>query len=76
MTKKLIEEKKLNVYRKIRGDGNCFFRALAFEILSVSRELAKIEETFFELKDLQLTVCHEDSIPKEFRGFYNDNLLK
>jgi len=28
----------LNTYRKVRGDGNCFFRAIAFTYLSNARK--------------------------------------
>ena len=42
MTKKLIEEKQINSYRKIRGDGNCFFRALAYSYLSNLKSLTNL----------------------------------
>jgi len=43
MREKLIVDKKLNAYRKIRGDGNCFFRALAYSYLSNVRNLHSVQ---------------------------------
>lgn len=71
-----MKEHELNTYRKIRGDGNCFFRALAYSILSSAKNLSNVEETFFHLDDIKLTSCHEQSIPKEFRPYYKEDLLK
>lgn len=42
MKEKLLKEHGLNSYRKIRGDGNCFFRALAYNVLSSSKDLSNI----------------------------------
>lgn len=76
MKDKLMKDNHLNAYRKIRGDGNCFFRALAYSILSSVKNLSNVEETFYHLNDIKLTICHEQSIPKEFRPFYKEDLLK
>ncbi len=76
MKLKLIQDKHLNAYRKIRGDGNCFIRALAYSYLSNVKDLSDVNATFYHLEDIDLTVCVPQSIPKEFKPFYNDKFLK
>ena len=76
MKVKLLQDKHLNAYRKIRGDGNCFIRALAYSYLSNVKELSDVNAVFYQLEDIDLTICIPKSIPKEFKPFYNDKLLK
>jgi hypothetical protein len=68
-------DSNLNVYRQVRGDGNCFFRAFAFTYISGLRS-TRLEDIFPYLNKISLQVCAEDSIPKEFKPFYKDSLLR
>ena len=68
-------DKNINAYRQVRGDGNCFFRALAFSYIT-NRKTAYFEDIFTHFKDLSLESCRKETIPKEFQPFYNDRLLK
>jgi hypothetical protein len=49
MKQKLVQDKQLNAYRKIRGDGNCFIRALAYSYLSNFKDLSDVKAIFYQL---------------------------
>lgn len=66
---------KLNAFRRVRGDGNCFFRAFAFSYITNCRHW-RWESVFSHLKEVSMETCHEKSIPKEFQPYYKDALLK
>ena len=55
--KELSESLKfLNSYRQVRGDGNCFFRALAFSYISSLAE-PSFTNCFAFLDDVSLSCC-------------------
>ncbi len=64
-----------NTYRKIRGDGNCFFRALAYGYLT-NLKLSTLDQCFPFLNEIEITCCSEESITKSFKPYYNDRFLK
>ena len=66
---------RLNAYRQVRGDGNCFFRAFAFSFIA-SKETYQFNSIFSHLDLVTLDKCQLQTIPKEFKQFYNHNLLK
>lgn len=74
--KKRLCEKliKVNSYRKVRGDGNCFFRALAFSYISSIKE-PKFYNCFKYIDEISLTCCYPESIPKDFSKFYTHSFL-
>lgn len=57
-------------YRKIRGDGNCFYRAVAFNWMR-DCDLTKFDEVFPAFGVIQLALCKPDTVPEEFPGKYN-----
>ena len=65
----------LNSYRQVRGDGNCFFRAVGFAYIA-NKESTSIEECFSMLREVSLTCCFEKSIPRDLKKFYDDQFLK
>lgn len=65
----------LNSLRKVRGDGNCFFRALAFCYLAEAIE-PSVKSCFGLLNSISLTCCYPESIPADFKPFYEHNFLK
>jgi hypothetical protein len=68
-------DKNINAYRQVRGDGNCFFRALAFSYIA-NKETHKFDEIFTHLKNVSLTSCQKGTIPKDFQPYYQESLLK
>ncbi len=62
-------------YRQIRGDGNCFFRAVAFFYLCSLKDI-HYQICFPLIKSIELTTCRRDSIPKEFKPYYKEHFLK
>lgn len=68
-------DRKINSFRQVRGDGNCFFRALAFSIIS-NKKTTKFEDIFEDFDDISLDFCKKETIPKEFKEFYRNDLLK
>lgn len=63
-------------YRKIRGDGNCFYRAVFFSLLRRSR-LDNFNDLFPAHHHIDLTICRRETIPEPFRKFYkNEFILK
>lgn len=59
----------------MRGDGNCFFRALAFAHISQQKSYF-LSKAFPRLDDVRLTSCDKSSIPADFLPFYEETLLK
>jgi len=66
---------KINAYRQVRGDGNCFFRAFAFSYIT-NRKVIYHDDLFTYLKNVSLLTCNPKSIPKQFGPFYKDEILK
>jgi hypothetical protein len=68
-------DQEINAYRQVRGDGNCFFRALAFSIIS-NKKLTYFKDIFRYIDDIELNSCKKESIPQQFKEFYRDDLLR
>lgn len=56
-------DKKINAYRQVRGDGNCFFRALAFSFIT-NTKYTKFDYIFTRIDEISLESCRKDTIPK------------
>ena len=56
-------DRNINAYRQVRGDGNCFFRALAFSYIT-NKKRVSFDEIFTNIDDISLESCKKDSIPK------------
>lgn len=56
-------DRNINAYRQVRGDGNCFFRALAFSYIS-NKKRVSFEEIFTNIDDISLESCKKETIPK------------
>lgn len=61
-------------YRSIRGDGNCFYRSIAFLYLRKHPRLCEFQRVFPLLGDIDMHMCR--NCPEEFRTIYNDKDLK
>lgn len=55
-------DKGINAYRQVRGDGNCFFRALAFSIIS-NKKVTYFSDIFTKISDISLDWCKKETIP-------------
>lgn len=63
-------------YRKIRGDGNCFYRAVGFNWMREC-DLTQFDEVFPAFSHIQLNICRASTIPEEFEAKYtNESALK
>ena len=51
-------DNNINAYRQVRGDGNCFFRALAFSYIT-NKKVLWFEDIFVHFKDIQLDSCRK-----------------
>ena len=64
--RKKLEKKmasNINAYRQVRGDGNCFFRALAFSYIT-NKKIPYFKDIFVHINEISLESCKKDSIPK------------
>ncbi len=40
------------------------------------RKLSDVEDTFAMIREVRLTTCFKESIPKDFREYYSEELLR
>jgi|JI6StandDraft_1071083.scaffolds.fasta_scaffold01793_1 hypothetical protein len=62
-------------YRKVRGDGNCFYRAVGFNWMRECN-LTNFDEVFPAVDHISLTLCKPSTVPEEFQQKYTDSFLK
>lgn len=71
----LAEKYGYNAFREVRGDGNCFFRAVAFITLH-SLKSTSFSKCFPQFGKVQLTTCKADSVPKNMKQYYEETVLR
>ena len=69
-----ILRSKYRFYREIRGDGNCFIRAIAFLYIT-ERRLKSWKEIFDQMKSVNMECVSKSSISDRFLGVYRKPIM-